>query len=432
MKGLSRVARPSRRGTPARRSALTVGITVPGILSPVRCPNPEPTLAPKISLRKGSTSYASASEYVFRQGVVADGAGGISSSDVVFTIPNVGGGDLIVSGIALTSGTTEDFRLSAPARAIVAPSLSTTFTLCLDPVAWAPETTANVTITSNDALNGTCTLSLKGFGLRSRLLASDGAAGDRMGDSVALCGDIALVGAEEANAAYVYSRNQGGVDNRGIVKKLLASDRAGNDDFGISLSLSGDTVVVGAMGHRYTSRGAASVFDRNHGGPDNGGETNEILASDGEGGDRFGRSVAIDEDTLVVGADGDNSRQGSAYVFSRNRGGPGGWGEVKKLRNTDGSGGDSLGSSAVIAGDTIIVGAPGSGGWDGGSILTFSRNLGGADNRGQSRRIAVGSATTLAGFGSAVALSNDLLLAGAPGDTVGTNELQGSACLCVP
>jgi hypothetical protein len=210
MTNLLMVTRSSRKERAAWRSVVAVGITVSGILSLVRCPNPDPTLAPKINLVQGTTSYASAAEFVFRQGVVADGAGGICSSDVIFTLQNVGGSDLVVSGVALTSGNTADFHVVTPTPVTVAPSLSTTFTLCLDPIAWAPETTAMVTISSNDELNGTYALSLKGFGLKSRLLASNGAAGDRMGNAVALSGDTAVVGAEEANAAYVYYRNQGG------------------------------------------------------------------------------------------------------------------------------------------------------------------------------------------------------------------------------
>jgi hypothetical protein len=538
-------ASTSQRGPLTWWLALLAGVTLTGSLFLAGCTNPGSNLDPKISLKQGSTSYASGSEYVFHQGVVTDGDGGICSGDVVFTVENEGGSDLLISGIALSSGNTTDFESSVPAQTTVKPGFSTTFTICLDPVAWATETAVVATITSNDEDNGTYTLSLKGFGMRSRLTASDGVTYDEMGYSVALSGDTAVVGTDGANAAYVFYRNQGGADNWGlvkkltgsgrfghsvavsgdiivvgspdagnqeggitvfyrdwggagnwgevkycvandqdgwdnwfgsslalsgdvlvvgarrdtmgsfgcagsayvcyrnqgtsdnwgIVKKLLASDRAGNDYFGTSLSLSADTVVVGAPGHRYTQMGAAYVFDQNQGGLDNWGQSKELLASDGEDGDRFGQSVAIDGDTLVVGADMENAWQGSVYMFYRDQGGTGNWGEVKKIPNSNGSGGDRFGASAVITGDTIVVGAPGQSGtldWDGGSIVTFSRNQGGVENWGQARRIAAAGVVSSAGFGSALALSGGLLLVGAPFDSIGANTYQGSAFVCEP
>ncbi len=86
-----------------------------------------------------------------------------------------------------------------------------------------------------------------------KLLASDGAANDTFGSSVAVSGDTAVVGAfnhddisSNAGSAYVFQRDAGGIDNWGEVKKLLASDAAFNDSFGISVAISGDTAVVGA------------------------------------------------------------------------------------------------------------------------------------------------------------------------------------------
>src|SRR5207253_2576706 len=117
----------------------------------------------------------------------------------------------------------------------------------------------------------------------------------------------------QTGAAYVYSRNQGGVDNWGEVKKLTASDGASPDQFGISVAISGDTIVVGAY-NKNSSTGAAYVYSRNQGGVDNWGEVKKLTASDAHGFDEFGVSVAISGDTIVVGAPNKNSVTGAAYV----------------------------------------------------------------------------------------------------------------------
>jgi hypothetical protein len=101
--------------------------------------------------------------------------------------------------------------------------------------------------------------------------------------------------------------------------KLFASDSATEDQFGTSVAISGDNLVVGDSGDDVgtnTNQGSAYVFIRN-------GTTwiqqQQLTASDGETGDRFGQSVAISGDTVVVGANGhnvgENSKQGSAYIF---------------------------------------------------------------------------------------------------------------------
>ena len=144
-----------------------------------------------------------------------------------------------------------------------------------------------------------------------KLLASDGAADDRFGESVAVSGDTAVVGAlldddngSESGSAYVFRRDAGGVDNWGQVKKLLASDGAPVDRFGKSVAVSGDTVVVGAAldDDNGSGSGSAYLFQRDAGGVDNWGQVKKLLASDGASPDQFGESVAVSGDTALVGA----------------------------------------------------------------------------------------------------------------------------------
>jgi len=124
------------------------------------------------------------------------------------------------------------------------------------------------------------------------------------------------------------------------VAKLTASDGAAGDIFGFSASINGDTVVVGAYygGAGGVESGSAYVFERNHGGADNWGEVKELIASDAAANDAFGWSVSISGDTVVVGAWGNfdsGLRSGSAYVFGRNQGGAdklGGGDQTDRLR----------------------------------------------------------------------------------------------------
>jgi len=198
------------------------------------------------------------------------------------------------------------------------------------------------------------------WGEVAKLTASDGAAGNSFGHSVAVAGDTIVVGADRdddkgvrSGSAYVFDRNQGGADNWGQVTKLTASDGAANEWFGSSVAVAGDVIVVGAWGSAY-------VFHRNQGGADNWGQVTKLTGSDGAANDSFGSSVAIAGHTIVVGAANDDDKgfeSGSAYVFVRNQGGADNWGQVTKLTASDGAGYDYFGDSVAVAGDTIVVGA---------------------------------------------------------------------------
>jgi hypothetical protein len=203
------------------------------------------------------------------------------------------------------------------------------------------------------------------WGQVKKLLPSDGAAGDYFGRSVSISGDAAIVGTmwdDDNGSAYIFSRDQGGADNWGEVKKLLPGDGAGSDHFGGSVSISGDTAIVAANGDddNGSGSGSAYIFSRDQGGADNWGQVKKLLPGDGAAGVWFGASVSISGDTAIVGArwDDDNgSSSGSAYIFSHDQGGADNWGEVKKLLASDGAAGDEFGYSVSISGDTAIVGA---------------------------------------------------------------------------
>jgi hypothetical protein len=282
------------------------------------------------------------------------------------------------------------------------------------------------------------------WGRVKKLIASDGAADDNFGFSVAVYEDTAIVGANFDNvgsniwqgSAYVFERNQGGPNNWGEVKKLVASDGEAQDRFGGSVAIYEDTVIVGDSADSIginTLQGSACIFERNQGGTDNWGEVRKLTASDGADGDNFGGSVAIYEDTVIIGAPldrvGSNIFQGSAYIFKRNQGGAGAWGEVRRLTASDGAEADLFGISVAIYADTAIVGAyvddVGSN-LDQGSAYIFDQNQGGADNWGQITHLIASDGATGDSFGVSVAIYEDTAIVGAFG-SVFLSAAPGSA-----
>ena len=110
-------------------------------------------------------------------------------------------------------------------------------------------------------------------------------------------------------------------------QKLVASDGAADDNFGASVSVSGDTAVIGSE-RKNSNRGAAYVFVRSGGVWT---QQQELTASDGAADDYFGGSVSLSGDTAVIGAVGKNSGQGAAYMFVRSGGV---WTQQQKLTDT--------------------------------------------------------------------------------------------------
>ncbi len=264
------------------------------------------------------------------------------------------------------------------------------------------------------------------WGQVAKLLASDGADNDYFGRSVAISGDTVVVGANQdddngsdSGSAYVFQRNQGGADAWGQVAKLLASDGADGDRFGASVAISGDTVVAGAYydDDNGSNSGSAYVFARNQGGADAWGQVAKLLASDGAIYDYFGRSVAISGDAIAIGAPHYDD-EGSAYVFGRNQGGADTWGQVAKLTASDGADEDDFGSSVAISGDTIVVGAyqDGDNGSSSGSAYVFARNEGGADAWGQAAKLLASDGADSDYFGLGITISGNTILVGAYGD----------------
>jgi hypothetical protein len=155
------------------------------------------------------------------------------------------------------------------------------------------------------------------------LLASDGARTESFGYSVSLDGDTALIGAYNnrdngisSGSAYVFT-----YDGNNWIEQtnLLPSDGDNHDEFGFSVSMCGDRAIIGAWRDEDKGEysGSAYVFTHNS---TSWTEQTKLLASDGEGWDHFGISVSIDGIYAFVGATGDDNdgSAGSVYVFIEN------------------------------------------------------------------------------------------------------------------
>ena len=251
-----------------------------------------------------------------------------------------------------------------------------------------------------------------------KLIASDGVVNDCFGYSVSIDGDYAIIGAPGelygyggCGFAYVFKRE----GTTWIEEaKLLASDGEGGDCFGRSVSIDGDYAIIGAIfdDDSGTDSGSAYVFKRE-------GtawiEEAKLLASDGEGYDEFGCSVSIDGDYAIVGAHmhwnvGDIF--GSAYVFKRSGTS---WTEQAKLLPLDGAQGDFFGGSVSIDGDNAIIGAYGdsANGFYSGSAYVFTR-AGTIWTKEQRLLASDGAAEDF--FGSSVSIDGDNAIIGAPYD----------------
>lgn len=261
--------------------------------------------------------------------------------------------------------------------------------------------------------------SSSGWSQQAYLKASNPGSTDEFGYAVAIDGDTLVVGAfsERSNAtgvngnqadnslalagaAYVFVRDGATWTQQAYLK---ASNTDQGDQFGQTVAISGDTIVVGAYGedssatgvdgnqanNSASTAGAAYVFVRS-------GTTwtqqAYLKASNTAAGDRFGTSVGVSGDTIVVGAygedssatgvdgnqaDNSDSQAGAAYVFVRNGET---WTQQAYLKASNTSSSDLYGWDAAVSGDTIIVSTPGEDG--AGTGVNGSQTTTGANNSG--------------------------------------------------
>lgn len=254
-----------------------------------------------------------------------------------------------------------------------------------------------------------------------KLVAGDAALRDRFGESVAISGPTAVVGAFLDDDAGTNSGSAYYFDCTVLpcveVSKLTASDGAGGHTFGWSVAVSGTTALVGARGddHAGDASGSAYYFDLSACGPACT-ETSKLTASDARRVTFFGTSVAVSGTTGIVGT----LRSESAYLFDLSTCGAA-CNEISKLTASDAVPGDSFGGSVAISGTTVVVGAPldddvfG----DSGSAYVFDCS---SLPCVQVSKLTASDAAARDQFGEAVALSGTIAVVGArnvEGDNTG-------------
>ena len=281
------------------------------------------------------------------------------------------------------------------------------------------------------------------------LIAADRTEDDEFGYSVAVAGDTAVIGVPgddptgdddktiaDAGSVYVFTKSYGGWMSTTTAARLTANDGAAGDEFGYSVSVDGDRIIVGARGDD-SNTGSVYVFTK----PASGGWVStstaaKLTANDGAAGDEFGYSVSVDGNTVVVGARWDDSNTGSAYVFTKPA--TGGWMSTTtsaKLTASDRNAGDEFGFSVAKDGDIVAIGAPGDDHTDdddktiadAGSVYMFTKPDGGWMSTTTAAKLTMPDVNRHRRdrFGSSVALDGSTIVVGAKGGSV----RQGAAYL---
>eukprot|EP00588_Corethron_pennatum_P034364 CAMPEP_0194346482 /NCGR_PEP_ID=MMETSP0171-20130528/105451_1 /TAXON_ID=218684 /ORGANISM="Corethron pennatum, Strain L29A3" /LENGTH=585 /DNA_ID=CAMNT_0039113613 /DNA_START=243 /DNA_END=2000 /DNA_ORIENTATION=+ len=235
-------------------------------------------------------------------------------------------------------------------------------------------------------------------------------------ESIAVAGDTLVVGSpyeyDNSGAAYVFSRQTTGAWVQ--TQRLIASDGAFKDYFSLDIAFDANTLVIGSKG------AGAYVFTLQVG---EWTETQKLMAeADGAKGDRFrfGHSVAVYGDTLVVGAYGDDdlgnnsgtSYSGSAYVFSLQSGA---WMQSTKLLASDVARYDNyFGLSVAVSPGLVAVGAPGHDqeGADAGAVYMYTPDASGSWT--QAQKLQASDGENNARFGWSVAASDGTVVVGVP------------------
>jgi hypothetical protein len=203
----------------------------------------------------------------------------------------------------------------------------------------------------------------------NQLTAIDRAAGDSFGGAIAVDGDWAVVGARNddgaaganTGAAYVF-RRAGFLWSQST--KLVASDGAAGDLFGSAVAISGNRIVIGAPNDdnsHGTDAGALYVFVYDG---TNWTQTHKITASDGAASDLLGTSVAISGSRIAAGAPQHNTAglsnagQIYTYVYSTFPRPPGGWPEEARFAAADTAASDQFGHATALDNDALLIGAP--------------------------------------------------------------------------
>ncbi|MBN2293997.1 MAG: hypothetical protein JXM70_16340 [Pirellulales bacterium] len=251
-----------------------------------------------------------------------------------------------------------------------------------------------------------------GWTQTAKLTAIDGEREDYFGRGVSISGNIAIVGAyrdddngSDSGSAYIFEYAGSGWTQ---VAKLMGDDTVAGDYFGFSVSISGTVAVVGAQhdDDHGNSSGSAYIFEDTGSGWT---QVAKLIADDGSASDQFGQSVAISGNRIIVGASNDNTYSGSVYIFEDTGTG---WSQVAKLTADDAEISDYFGCSVAISGNMAVVGAYGD---DGVGSLSGSAYIFEDTGSGwtQTNKLTVAEGESTYYFGYSVSISGDTAIVGA-------------------
>ncbi len=244
----------------------------------------------------------------------------------------------------------------------------------------------------------------------AHLTASDAGVFDSFGRAADVSGDTAIVGALGHNngngSAYMFA-----FDGTTWTKsqELLPSDGMGGDWFGFSVAMDGDKVLVGALQHvhsRTSQNGSVYAFRFNG---TSWIEQQELLAPDGAIGDAFGGLVAIDGNVALIGAPGDDdngSNSGSAYVFRFNGTN---WVQEQKLLPSDATANDNFGGAVAVSGGAVVISAVNSA-MAHGAVYVFRFD---GTTWVQEQKLVASDGAFVDAFGGSVSITGDVALVGA-------------------
>ena len=263
--------------------------------------------------------------------------------------------------------------------------------------------------------------------IRIRMIPIDPDGATGFGVSVDIKGETAVIGATGGNvgkdvvgAAYIFTQNEPPFWNQHT--KLVAGDRSGGDQLGFAVAIGENEVIAGAPRHNAggLSSGAAYIFEQREGAS----WVENAKLSDGETAseDQFGVSVAISSNFAISGAQQDDDiapNAGAAYIFER-----AGtlWLQRAKLTTDDAKAGDLFGNAVAMDGQTVLVGAPGvdDAGPEAGAVYVFVQV---GDEWIQQARLIGADIGIFDRFGSAVAVHENTAIVGTHGkDEVGADS----------
>jgi hypothetical protein len=265
--------------------------------------------------------------------------------------------------------------------------------------------------------------------LEKELSDPEGDGGDWFGYSVAIHGNYAIVGSpycdefgNYSGSAFVYEYDPDSGWGSGI---QIHGEEESFEEFGYSVDVRGDLVLVGApMNESWGGSGVAYVFDVDDL------DTYELIRSDYSNHGLFGYNVAVGESFLLIGSPMDDidgeTAIGSAYVYEKSGSE---WVEAERLVASDGAGGDWFGRSVAAGESYLVVGAS----WDGssgditnaGKIYIYNAS----GSYGLQQSLIESWPTADNHFGEGVATSGHKVVAGAPYDDHEGVDSLGVACL---